>query len=159
MRRPLLLVAFAAVLATAACDTGDDDDDAPAATTGDKVARVTDGDTVVLERLGRTRLIGIDTPEVYPVEDCFGRAAADRMEDLLPRGTRVRYAFDRERRDRYGRALVFLYKRDVLLNAELLREGFARPLRVPPNTSRAQRFERLARDARRDGRGLWSRCE
>ena len=158
MRRPLLLVAFAAVLATAACDDGDDGD-APAATTGDKVARVTDGDTVVLERLGRTRLIGIDTPEVYPVEDCFGRAAADRMEDLLPRGTRVRYAFDRERRDRYGRALVFLYKRDVLLNAELLREGFARPLRVPPNTSRAQRFERLARDARRDGRGLWSRCE
>ena len=158
MRRPLLLVAFAAVLATAACDAGDDGD-APAATTGDKVARVTDGDTVVLERLGRTRLIGIDTPEVYPVEDCFGRAAADRMEGLLPRGTRVRYAFDRERRDRYGRALVFLYKRDVLLNAELLREGFARPLRVPPNTSRAQRFERLARDARRDGRGLWSRCE
>jgi len=158
MRRPLLLVAFAGVLATAACDAGDAGD-APAATTGDKVARVTDGDTVVLERLGRTRLIGIDTPEVYPVEDCFGRAAADRMEDLLPRGTRVRYAFDRERRDRYGRALVFLYKRDVLLNAELLREGFARPLRVPPNTSRAQRFERLARDARRDGRGLWSRCE
>ena len=158
MRRPLLLVAFAAVLATAACDAGDDGD-APAATTGDKVARVTDGDTVVLERLGRTRLIGIDTPEVYPVEDCFGRAAADRMEGLLPRGTRVRYAFDRERRDRYGRALVFLYKRDVLLNAELLREGFARPLRVPPNTSRAERFERLARDARRDGRGLWSRCE
>ena len=158
MRRPLLLVAFAAVLATAACDA-DGDGDAPAATTGDKVARVTDGDTVVLERLGRTRLIGIDTPEVYPVEDCFGRAAADRMEGLLPRGTRVRYAFDRERRDRYGRALVFLYKRDVLLNAELLREGFARPLRVPPNTSRAERFERLARDARRDGRGLWSRCE
>ena len=63
MRRPLLLVAFAAVLATAACDAGDDGD-APAATTGDKVARVTDGDTVVLERLGRTRLIGIDTPEV-----------------------------------------------------------------------------------------------
>ena len=158
MRRPLLLVALAAVLATAASDA-DEDGAAPAATTGDRVARVTDGDTVVLERLGRTRLIGIDTPEVYPVEECFGRAAADRMEGLLPRGTRVRYAFDRERRDRYGRALVFLYKRDVLLNAELLREGFARPLRVPPNTSRAERFERLARDARRDGRGLWSRCE
>ena len=159
MRRPLVLVALAAVLATAACDADDDGDAPPAATTGDRVARVTDGDTVVLERLGRTRLIGIDTPEVYPVEECFGRAAAVRMEDLLPRGTRVRYAFDRERRDRYGRALVFLYKRDVLLNAELLREGFARPLRVPPNTSRAERFDRLARDARRDGRGLWSRCE
>ena len=155
MRRALVLVALAAVLATAACD---DDADAPPATTADTIARVTDGDTVVLEGLGRTRLIGIDTPEVYPEAECFGRAAAARMEELVPRGTRVRYAFDRERRDRYGRALVFLYTGDALVNAALLREGFARPLRVPPNTSRAQEFERLARDARRDGRGLWSRC-
>jgi micrococcal nuclease len=159
MRRPLLLLALAAVLPAAACEAGGERGGRdPAVEHRDRIARVTDGDTVVLERLGRTRLIGIDTPEVHPVEECFGRAASDRMEQLVPPGTRVRYAFDRERRDRYGRALVFLFEDDTLINAQLLREGFARPLRVPPNTSRAGQFDRLARDARRDDRGLWSRC-
>ena len=158
MRRPLvLLVALAAALAAAACD-GDDGERDPGASHTDTIARVTDGDTVVLERLGRTRLIGIDTPEVHPVEECYGRQAAARMEQLVPRGTRVTYTFDREQRDRYGRALVFLVRGDTEINAALLREGFARPLRVPPNTSRAKAFERLARDARRAGRGLWSAC-
>jgi micrococcal nuclease len=157
MRRPLLLLALAAVLPVAACERGGDGPD-PAAEHRDTIARVTDGDTVVLERLGRTRLIGIDTPEVHPVEECFGRAAADRMAQLVPPGTRVRYAFDRERRDRYGRALVFLFKGDAQINAALVREGYALPLRVPPNTSEAERFDRLARDARRHDRGLWSRC-
>lgn len=160
MRRPLLvLVALAAVLPAAACEAeGGSGGRDRAAEHRDRIARVTDGDTVVLERLGRTRLIGIDTPEVYPVEECFGRAATDRMAQLVPPGTRVRYAFDRERRDRYGRALVFLFAGDALINAQLVREGYARPLRVAPNTSRAQQFEQLARDARRHDRGLWSRC-
>src|SRR5215211_3191982 len=105
MRRPLLLVALAAVLAAVGCEDGGGGGRARAAEHRDTVARVTDGDTVVLEGLGRTRLIGIDTPEVYPVQECFGRAAAERMEQLVPVGARVRYAFDAERRDRYGRAL------------------------------------------------------
>jgi micrococcal nuclease len=159
MRRPLLLlVVLAGILPAAACEDEGGGGRDRATEHRDTIARVTDGDTVVLERLGRTRLIGIDTPEVYPVEECFGRAAAERMEQLVPRGTRVRYAFDTERRDRYGRALVFLFEGDAQINAELVGEGYARPLRVPPNTSQAERFDRLANDARRHDRGLWSRC-
>jgi micrococcal nuclease len=153
--RRLGLGILAAGLALAACDA----DPAPeGGEHGDRIARVTDGDTVVLERLGRTRLIGVDTPEVHPVAECFGRAAADRTEDLLPRGTRVTYRFDAERRDRYGRALVYLYADGRFVNADLLRGGYATPLRVPPNTGHAKEFDRLGRDARRAGRGLWGAC-
>jgi micrococcal nuclease len=43
----------------------------------------------------------------------------------------------------------------VLFNAELLREGYARALTIPPNVKYAGVFTRLAREAREKGRGLW----
>jgi len=93
---------------------------------------VIDGDTVVLDSLGRTRLIGVDTPEVYFRTECYGR------------------------RDRFGRALAYLYKGDVFINAELVQGGYAVPLTIPPNVRYADHFARLARQARASERGLWA---
>ena len=125
----------------------------------DRIRRVVDGDTVHLERLGRSRLIGVDTPEVHGGTECFGRVASAFAKRLLPRGTPVTWRADAERRDRYGRALVYLYRRDGLeVNAELVRRGYASTLTIPPNVRHAARFRRLAREARRHGRGLWRAC-
>jgi micrococcal nuclease len=45
--------------------------------TWDRVTRVIDGDTVVLEAIGRARLIGVDTPEtVHPQKQVEHFAAA-----------------------------------------------------------------------------------
>jgi hypothetical protein len=43
-----------------------------------QVLRVIDGDTIVLEQLGKVRYTGIDTPEVYPPEEAepYGAEAA-----------------------------------------------------------------------------------
>jgi len=46
----------------------------------------------------------------------------------------------------------------VFVNAELVRRGYARPLTVPPNVRYADRFARLASQARERGTGLWSAC-
>jgi len=46
--------------------------------------------------------------------------------------------------------------RDVMVNAELIRLGFAQPLTIPPDVKYAERFRALAEDARRAHRGLWS---
>jgi micrococcal nuclease len=70
----------------------------------------------------------------------------------------VTYRFDAERRDRYGRALVYLHAGGRFVNAELVRGGFAAPLRVPPNTRHAGELDRLAGAARDAGRGLWGAC-
>ena len=51
-----------------------------------------------------------------------------------------------------------MYAGDVFVNARLLREGYAEPLVVRPNDRFAERFAALARDARREGRGLWASC-
>jgi micrococcal nuclease len=105
------------------------------------------------------RLIGIDTPEVYGGAECFGREASAFVERLLPLGSRVRYELGVERRDRYGRALAYVYLDDGrFLNLLLVRRGYALPLTVPPNTEFAERFGAAARGARRAGRGLWGRA-
>ena len=124
-----------------------------------RVVRVSDGDTVVLDGLGRSRLIGIDTPEVYGGVECFGRRASAFVKRLLPPGTRVRYRLGVGERDRYGRPLVYVWLADRrFLNAVLVREGYATPLTIPPNVDYAERFVALARRARERGLGLWRAC-
>jgi micrococcal nuclease len=123
----------------------------------DVVVRVVDGDTVVLRSAGKSRLIGVDTPEVFGGQECFGREASAFARRILRPGLRVRVERDVEERDRYGRALVYLRLPDRRsFNELLVARGFAVPLTVPPNVRHAERFRELARLARGRAAGLWS---
>jgi micrococcal nuclease len=151
----LRVCALLLVLAAVGCSAAPAEE--PAATTA--VARVIDGDTVVLRGVGRARLIGVDSPEVFGGRpQCFGDEARDYLDERIG-GRRVRWAPGIERRDRYGRALVYLWgSGGAFVNAELVKGGFGRALTIRPNDRFARRFERLEQDAREAGRGLWSRC-
>jgi micrococcal nuclease len=121
------------------------------------VDRVTDGDTVRLSGLGRTRLIGVDTPEVYGGVECYGREASAFTKRLLRPGTRVRYKLGVESRDRYGRALAYVWLADGrFFNLMLVERGYAKPLTIPPNVDYADRFRAASRRARDAKRGLWA---
>ena len=122
------------------------------------VTRVVDGDTVELAGRGKARLIGVDTPEVYGGEECFGSEASEFTKREVD-GEPVRFTVGREARDRYGRLLVYVWKTDgQSLNARLVAGGYARTLTIPPNDRYAPRFARLARDARARDAGLWGSC-
>jgi micrococcal nuclease len=123
-----------------------------------RVTRHTDGDTLWLSGVGKVRLIGIDTPEVFGDRECFGREASAFVERTVPLGTPVRYRLGVEERDRYGRALVYLWLGDGrFLNRLLAARGYALPLTIPPNVEYEDLFLRAARRARAAGRGLWGR--
>ena len=67
------------------------------------------------------------------------------------------YRLGTEERDRYGRALAYVYLEDGrFLNLLLIRRGYAQVLTVPPNVEFAARLTTAARTARRAGRGLWA---
>ncbi len=164
MRRSLLLLAVS-LAALAVAWSGRGGDAAPAGDRVGRVARVVDGDTVVVALAGRAervRYIGIDTPESVkpgtPVQ-CFAHKAAAENARLVAH-ERVRLVLDVEARDRFGRLLAYVYRvRDGLfVNAALVRGGFAHTLTIPPNVRFAGRFRDLAAQARRAGRGLWSAC-
>jgi micrococcal nuclease len=135
-----------------------DAEPAPDARIRATVTKVSDGDTIHVSGLGRVRLIGIDTPEVYGEQECFGAEASAFVERLLPEGSHVSYRLGTESRDRYGRALAYVWLDDGrFLNALLAERGFAQPLTIPPNVDFAERFRDAARAAREAGRGLWGR--
>lgn len=122
------------------------------------VERVVDGDTIVVQGVGRVRLIGVDTPETVdprrPVER-FGREASAFTKRLLE-GRRVRLEYDRERTDRYGRTLAYVHLPDgTLANAEIIRLGYGHAYTRFPFRY-LDRFRQLEREARDAGRGLWA---
>jgi micrococcal nuclease len=120
------------------------------------VTKHTDGDTLWLSGVGKVRLIGVDTPEVYGQDECYGHEASAFVERLVPLGARVTYSLGVEQRDRYGRALAYVYLDDGrFLNLMLVRRGYAQPLTIPPNDELAPRFVAAARRARDRHLGLW----
>ncbi|MBK6855184.1 MAG: thermonuclease family protein [Microthrixaceae bacterium] len=131
------------------------------------VDRVTDGDTLTLSFSGagveRVRLLGIDTPETVkpnsPVE-CFGPEASARTKHLLPPGTEVLVQRDTEARDRYGRLLVYLWRRadGLFINETLLADGYATILSITPNIAHRPDLARTEQSARRRQLGLWGAC-
>ena len=130
-----------------------------------QVVRVVDGDTIRVRLDGRTervRYIGVDTPESVkpgtPVQ-CYAKRAAAANAALVA-GRSVRLVGDVERRDRYGRLLAYVYREPdgAFVNAQLVRDGYARTLAIAPNVAHARQFAHLAQTARRSGRGLWRAC-
>ena len=132
----------------------------------DYIERVVDGDTVILEKLGRARLLGINTPEtVSPAQrergeppQCFGPEASAEMKRLLPAGTEVEFDTDVEPLDRFGRSLVYLYKDGESINELLVRKGYARAKAYKPNIRNQEMFNRLQAEAKSESLGLWSAC-
>jgi micrococcal nuclease len=154
---PLLAAAALAGCDALAVDGSTSGDPAPGEFVPARVTEHTDGDTLWLSGIGKVRLIGVDTPEVYGGVECYGREASEFVERLLPVGSRVRYRLGVEERDRYGRALAYVRLEDGrLLNLVLVRRGYAQPLTVPPDVELAGRIAAAARRARERGAGLWA---
>ena len=124
------------------------------------VVRVVDGDTIhvrVNGRVEKVRYIGMNTPELHhPTrrEEPGGRQAHAANRRLVE-GKRVRLDLDVQSRDRYGRLLAYVWIGDTMVNAELIRLGYAQVMTVPPNVRHQALFLQLQRDAREAGRGLW----
>lgn len=162
----LVVAAIIAVTATPALPAGSDG----------RVVSWTDGDTLRLALAPgtvRVRLIGIDAPETSRGDRAarqgaqigkdttmvvrLGRQAKAAAERLAPSGSLVRIELDVQTYDRFGRLLAYVYLRDGrMVNEELVRQGWAMVLTIPPNVRYVDRFLRAQRDAREHRRGLWS---
>jgi micrococcal nuclease len=124
-----------------------------------QVARVVDGDTLLLTNRARVRLIGVDTPETVKPNTAvepWGPEATVFTRSMVA-AHEVRLQFDRERVDRYGRFLAYVWVGDQLLNEELLRAGLARwEPQYHYSQSMKTRFRKAQQEAQRAQRGIWS---
>ena len=139
------------------------------------VVYVVDGDTIhvrIDQRVEKVRYLGINAPEIphprgeAPAGDERRRTrflpntpaagdAARRINIQLVSGKQVRLTFDRERRDPYKRLLAYVWVGDSLINAEMVRRGYAEAMKTPPDLLHRGQLVQLQDEAREAGRGLW----
>lgn len=134
-----------------------------------RVTEVVDGDTIhVRLRDGReekVRLIGVDTPESTREVEPYGKEAAAYTKKRL-NGKTVYLELDAGERDKYGRLLAYVWLslpregneeevRAKMFNAELLLNGCAQVMTVPPNVKYADLFTGFQKEAREKKKGLW----
>ena len=137
-----------------------------------KVRRAVDGDTLQLDNGERVRLIGIDTPEMHESNKLerdahrsgqdkstiqkLGRQAYEFTKNLVE-GKWVSLEFDVEKYDKYDRLLAYVYLKDgTFVNAEIVKQGYASLMTIPPNVKYADLFLKLYQAARENKLGLWN---
>jgi endonuclease YncB( thermonuclease family) len=122
------------------------------------VAKVSDGDSLMLADGRALRLVGINAPELgkdgAPDEPLAGAARAE-IERLVA-GKRVHLILDEEHRDRHGRLLAHVALPDGAGVAErLLEQGLACVIAVSPNLLNLTRYLDIEASARHAKRSLW----
>ena len=85
------------------------------------VAEVIDGDTFVLSSGEHVRLLCIDSPEI---DSQGGIEAKEYLENIIL-NEQVVLEFDVEDKDIYGRLLRYVYFNGILVNKQMVDEGYA----------------------------------
>ncbi len=123
-----------------------------------RVAKVIDGDTIVLENGEKVRYIGINAPEITKKRDCFSSEAKKKNESLVLH-KEVLLEKDVSERDKYNRLLRYVYLTDgTFMNKTLVEEGYAYASSYPPDISRQEELLEAQREAQKNKKGLWGAC-
>ncbi|HAP4915471.1 TPA: thermonuclease family protein [Enterococcus faecalis] len=126
--------------------------------------RHVDGDTTVLKIDGKeqkVRFLLIDTPETVKPKtkvQPFGFEASNRTKDLLSTASEITFEYDQgDKKDRYGRALGYIFVDGTLLQKTLVSEGLARVAYIKePNTKYLLELEEAQEKAKNESLGIWS---
>lgn len=122
---------------------------------------VYDGDTILIDGGDSVRYIGIDAPEIDRKggKSGFMAQTARDFNIKLVKGTRVKIEYDKERKDRYGRRLAYVFlENGDMVNAILVRKGLATVMLKSPNVKYKSLLLDCQREAMKERLGIWSRA-
>ena len=93
-------------------------------------SKVSDGDTIYVEGVGKVRLVGVNTPE----KGVSGADTATYFVEKLCLNKEVKLDIDNSKHsDKYGRTLAVVIVDGKNLNDMLLKEGLAEVMYIPPS--------------------------
>lgn len=125
-----------------------------------RVVRVMDGDTIAVrvdKRVITVRYIGVNTRDARMPGDSVsaGPTEAAEFNRALVLGQTVRLEMDAQEKDPQGRMLAYVYVGDLMVNAELVANGYAAVAISPPNVLHEEMLQHLQRQARLLKVGRW----
>jgi endonuclease YncB( thermonuclease family) len=124
-----------------------------------KLGSIYDGDTLRLQGGEKVRVLAINSPELATEKSAaqpLAVAARQAASAFFAGSDEVGLQVGVEHRDRYGRLLAHVYRRDgASLSAALLSQGLAWQVVVPPNDAHWQCLQALERRARGQRLGVW----
>jgi micrococcal nuclease len=125
------------------------------------VNKIINGNTIQLDTGEIVKYIGIEAPELNMKEggpEFFARQAS-RQNQKLVLLKKVRLEFDKEKKDSEGRTLAYVFVKNVFVNAELIKLGFAKTNIVPPNDKYKNMFLDYEKKAKQSEKGLWQEAK
>jgi micrococcal nuclease len=111
----------------------------------------------------RVRLIGIEAPDLK--QEPWGAAAKNRFEQMISKTPNhnqqivlqpVALEPDVQEKDSFGRYLAYVWCDGVLINEQLVKEGYVIAAVRSPNKKYDDRFARAQEYARLMGYGIWN---
>ena len=125
-----------------------------------RVVRVMDGDTIAVrvdKSVLTVRYIGVNTRDARMRGDSVdaGPSEATEFNRALVLGQTVRLEMDAQEKDAQGRLLAYVYVGDLMVNAELIANGYAEVAVKPPNVMHEEMLKHLQRQARLLKVGRW----
>jgi len=120
------------------------------------VQKVIDGDTIILKDGRKVRYIGIDAPEMTDSSmlGLYASASAQKNAELVE-GKEVILVKDTSETDDYDRLLRYVYVDDLFVNLELIKNGLAKLMLIPPDTSMKDELTEAQDQAYQNKLGIW----
>jgi micrococcal nuclease len=127
------------------------------------VTKVIDGDTVRLNNGKLLRYLGINTPELrkkdkygnwYEINDIYAKKAFLFNKNLVE-NKKIKIEYDKEREDRHGRLLGYVFVKDKFINYELLKSGWAELYIWGPNFKYQDTLAKAFKNALDGRKGIW----
>ncbi|MCZ2202435.1 thermonuclease family protein [Cylindrospermopsis raciborskii] len=138
-----------------------------------RVVRVVSGQTVEVVKIGEptslvssVRLIGLEAPDLrqYPwgedarklLEKLIQDANSDNTSNNNTNSAQIKLEFDLQTQDKFGRNLAYVWKDQVLVNEQIIKQGYALFAGRSPNHKYDLRLENAQHWARLMGEGIWN---
>ena len=129
---------------------------------GVKLTKCIDGDTAHFMIDGQdttVRFLAIDTPATKtpntPVQP-YGKEASRYTCDALSSAKEIRLEYEKEKDDKYGRCLAWVFVDDELLQEQLIQKGYAKVAYLYGDYKYTGRLQEAEKKAKAERLGIWS---
>lgn len=121
-----------------------------------KVTKCVDGDTAWFSKVGKARFLYVDTPESTNKIQPYGKTASNYTCSKIKNAKKLQLQYDGAKKDKYGRALVWVWVDGKLLQKQLVQKGYVKGFYDYGTYSYEAALQKAQSIAKQKKVGIWS---